>query len=240
MKKAFLLVFLLTTQISWGQIDSLPPNNDNIDSILFLIFQFPPLQELLDNAAEESYLVKSREALIQVKRSEFLKVKNDWLGLITLRGSVGYGNSVVDLSQSNLANPIATNINSVLFNFGVIVKFSPEYWANRKLEIKRFEGYLDYEKALRGEAKLLISKKITDAYLELEYYKNVYLKASASLESNRSTLRLVKKKFIEGEIDIMFYNEVELKNLKLEIEVEDYKQNLKKAFYTLKQLLETD
>lgn len=240
MKKAFILVFFLITQVSWAQIDSIPPNNNQIDSILLLIFQLPPLEELLDEAAEESYLVKSRKALIQVKEHEFKKVKNDWLSLISLRGSLGYGNSAIGLNQSNLNEPIATNINSVLFNFGVIVKFSPEYWANRKHEIKTFEAFIDYEKALKGEAKLLVSKKITDAYLLLEYYKNIYLKASAGFEINRSTLRLVKKKFIEGEIDIVLYNDIILKNLKLELEVEDYKQNLKKAYYDLDRLLSTD
>ena len=240
MKKAFILVFFLAAQVSWAQIDSIPPSNDRTDSILLLIFQLPPLEEILETAANESYLVKSREALIKVKEHEFKKVKNDWLSLISLRGSLGYGNSAIGLSQSNLNDPIATNINSVLFNFGGIIKFSPEYWANRKHEIKKFEAFLEYEKALRGEAKLLVSKKVTDAYLELDYYKNIYLKASAGFESNRSTLRLVKKKFIEGEIDIVLYNDIILKNLKLELEIENYKQNLKKAYYTLERLLSTD
>jgi len=236
MKKALLLVFLLTAQICWSQQDSLS-NNDKVDSILSLIYQLPPLEELLDDATEKSYLVKSRDALIQVKENEFKKIKNDWLNLLSFRGSVGYGNSIIDINQSNLGGGIASNVNTVLFNVGVIVNFSPEYWANRKHETKILEAHIDYEKALKGEAKLIVAQKITDAYLELEYYKNIYLKASASYESNRSTLRIIKKKFVEGEIDIMLYNDIILKDLKLELEIENYKQNLKKAYYNLQRLL---
>jgi len=239
MRKALILVFFLTTQVSWAQTDSLP-NNDKMDSILSLIYQLPPLEELLASATEESHLVKSRKALIDIREHQFKKVKNDWLSLLSLRGSVGYGNSLVDLNQSNLGGAIVSNVNTMLFSFGVIVKFSPEYWANRKHEIKTFEAYIDYEKALKGEAGLIVAEKITNAYLSLEYYKNIYLKASAGFESSRSTLLLVKKKFIEGDIDIVLYNDIVLKNLKLELEVEDYKQNLKKAYYDLQRLLSTD
>jgi outer membrane protein TolC len=240
MKIALILVFFLTSQISWGQKDSIPPNNGSVDSILSLIYQLPPLKELLDNATEKSYLVQSRIALIKIKENEFKKIKNDWLDLVSFRGSVGYGNSIVDLSQSNLAGGIASNINTVLFNVGVIVNFSPEYWVNRKFKIKISEAHVDYEKALKGEAKLIVAEKITNAYLELEYYKSIYLKASAGYESNRSTIRLVKKRFIEGEIDIVLYNDIILKNIKLELEVENYKQNLKKAYYNLQRLLSSN
>lgn len=236
MKKALILVFFLTAQISWGQKDSLPNKND-VDSILSLIYQLPPLEELLDEAAEGSYLVKSRDALIQIKENEFKKIKNDWLNLLAFRGSIGYGNSIIDINQSNLGGGIASNVNTVLFNVGVIVNFSPEYWANRKFEKNILEAHIDYEKALRGEAKLTVAQKITDSYVELDYYKNIYLKASAGYESNRSTIRLVKKKFIEGEIDIVLYNDIILKNIKLELEIEGYKQNLKKAYYNLQRLL---
>jgi len=236
MKNALILAFFLTTQIGWGQKDSLPTNN-KIDSILSLIYQLPPLEELLDNAAEGSYLVKSRDALIKVKENEFKKIKNDWLDLLSVRGSLGYGNSIIDINQSNLGGGIASNVNTVLFNVGVVVNFSPEYWANRKYETKILEARIDYEKALRGEAKLTVAQKITDSYLELEYNKNIYLKASAGYESNRSTLRIVKKKFVEGELDIIQYNDFVLKNIKLELEIEGYKQNLKKAYYNLQRLL---
>lgn len=236
MKKVFIFVFVLATQISWGQKDSLP-NTDKIDGILSLIYQLPPLEDLLENATEGSYLVKSRDALIQVKENEFKKIKNDWLNVLSFRGSLGYGNSIIDINQSNLSGGIASNVNTALFNVGVIVNFAPEYWANRKHEVKILEAHIDYEKALRGEAKLTVAEKITDAYLELEYYKNIYLKASAGYESNRSTLQIVKKKFVEGDIDIMLYNDIVLKNLKLELEIEDYKQNLKKAYYNLQRLL---
>ncbi|MFT5648191.1 MAG: outer membrane protein TolC [Aureispira sp.] len=239
MRKALILAFFLATQVSWAQKDSLP-NNDPVDSILSLIYQLPPLEELLELSVSESHLVKSRTALVEIRENQFKKVKNDWLSLVSLRGSIGYGNSIVDLTQNNLQNPIASNINTVLFNVGVIVQFSPEYWANRKHDIKIFEAYVDYENALKGEAGLIIAKKITDAYLELEYYKNIYLKASAGYESNRSTLRLVKKRFIEGDIDIVLYNDIILKNLKLGLEIENYKQNLKKAFYNLQRLLPPD
>jgi outer membrane protein TolC len=239
MKKALILVFFLATQVSWAQNDSIPTNN-KVDSILSLINQLPPLEELLENTTEKSYLVKSRDALIQIKESEFKKMKNDWLGLVAVRGSVGYGNSIIDLSQSNLDSGVASRVNTVLFNVGLIVNFSPEYWANRKHEVNISKAHIDYEKALRGEAKLIVAKKITDAYLELDYYKNIYLKASAGYEANRSTLRLVKKKFIEGEIDIVLYNDILLKNIKLELEIENYKQNLKKAYYNLQRLLSTD
>ena len=239
MKKVLILVFFLATQVSWAQKDSLP-NDNPVDSILSLIYLLPPLEELLETSVSESHLVKSRIALLEIRKNQFKKVKNDWLSLVSLRGSVGYGNSLVDLTQNNLQNSISSNINSVLFNVGVIVQFSPEYWANRKHEIKIFEAYVDYENALKGEAGLIVAKKITDAYLELEYYKTIYLKASAGYESNRSTLRLVKKRFIEGDIDIVLYNDIILKNLKLGLEIENYKQNLKKAFYNLQRLLPTD
>jgi len=239
MRKALILVFFLAIQVSWAQKDSLP-NNDSVDSILSLIYLLPPLEELLEISVSESHLVKSRAALVKIRENQFKKVKNDWLSLVSLRGSVGYGNSLVDLTQNNLQNSVSSNINSVLFNVGVIVKLSPEYWANRQHEIKIFEAYVDYENALKGEAGLIVAKKITDAYLELEYYKNIYIKASAGYESNRSTLRLVKKRFIEGDIDIVLYNDIILKNLKLGLEIENYKQNLKKAYYDLQRLLSTD
>ncbi|CAA6816547.1 MAG: Unknown protein [uncultured Aureispira sp.] len=239
MRKALILVFFLASQVSWAQKDSLP-NNDSVDSILSLIYLLPPLEELLEISVSESDLVKSRIALLEIRENQFKKVKNDWLSLVSLRGSLGYGNSLVDLTQNNLQNSVSSNINSVLFNVGVIIKFSPEYWANRQHEIKIFEAYVDYENALKGEAGLIVTKKITDAYLELEYYKNIYIKASAGYESNRSTLRLVKKRFIEGDIDIVLYNDIILKNLKLGLEIENYKQNLKKAYYDLQRLLPTD
>lgn len=236
MKTILILAFYLVPQISWSQIDSLSPDN-KVDSILSLIYQLPPLEELLDNATETSYLVKSRDALIKIKENDLKKIKNDWLNILSFRGSLGYGNSIMDINQSNLGGGIASNVNTVLFNVGVVVSFTPEYWANRKHEVKILQAHIDYEKALRGEAKLTVAEKITDAYVKLEYYKNIYLKASIGFEANRSTLRIAKKRFVEGEIDIALYNDIVLKNIKLELEIEGYKQNLKKAYYNLQRLL---
>ncbi|BDS15593.1 TolC family protein [Aureispira anguillae] len=237
MRKLLILGFFFVAQIGWAQKDSLSTTNKT-DSLLLLIHQLPPLEELLEAAKKKSPLIKSRNALIKIKENEAKTIKNDWLNVLALKGSVGYGNSFIDVNQNNIG--IGSNINTVLFNVGVILNFSPEYWANRKHKLKILEGHVEYEKAVQEETILTIAEKITNSYLELDYYKSIYIKASAGYESNRATLQIAKKKFIEGDIDIAIYNDIVLKNIKLDLEIEGYKQNLKKAYYSLQRILAND
>lgn len=236
MRHLWVILFLLVVQTAWTQGDSLSLRQQE-DSILLLVYNLPPLKQLLQEAQKRSPLVQSQRALITIKENELKKIKNDWSKILSFRGSVGYGNSIMGINQSNLSVGIASNVNTVLFNVGVILNLSPEYWLNRKHEVNILEAQVNYQEAITNEAVLTITEKITDAYIELDYYKNIYIKASASFESNRSTLQIAKKKFLEGEIDIATYNDMLLKNMKLDLEIEGYKQNLKKAYYALDRIL---
>lgn len=223
---------LLWSCTAFAQQDS--SNTDpQFDNILAFVYQLPPVEELMEAGIRESALIRSREALINVKENELKKIRNDWLDILSFRGNVGYGNSFIDVNQSNLNGGVVSNVNTILFNVGVAVNLSPSYWVERKHEIEILKSYVSYEEAMKDEATLIISKKITDAYVTLVYYRDIYMRASAGYESNRSTLRLAEKKFLEGEIDIALYNDIKLKNIKLKLEIEGYKQNLKKAYYDL-------
>ncbi|BDS15544.1 TolC family protein [Aureispira anguillae] len=230
------LILLLFPSFALAQEDSLT-SEQQWDNILVFVYELPPLEELLQIATNRSSLVKSRDALIAVKENELKKIKNDWLDILSFRGNVGYGNSFIDVNQNNLNGGIASNINTVLFNVGVAVNLSPAYWVERKYEMKILKSYVAYERAMKDEAKLIVVQKITDAYVSLEYYRDIYTRASAGYESNRTTIQLARKQFLEGEINIATYNDIKLKDIKLKLEIEGYKQNLKKAYYTLQHLL---
>lgn len=233
--RSFLILFLFPS-FAFAQEDSLA-SEQQWDNILVFIYELPPLEELLEIATNRSSLVRSRDALIEVKENELKKIKNDWLDILSFRGNVGYGNSFIDVNQNNLNGGIASNINTVLFNVGVAVNLSPAYWVERKYEMKILKSYVAYERAMKDEAKLIVVQKITDAYVSLEYYRDIYTRASAGYESNRTTIQLASKQFLEGEIDIATYNDIKLKDIKLKLEIEGYKQNLKKAYYTLQHML---
>lgn len=234
-----LVVFIFTGFAAFAQMDTDTTQNEEqrMDEILAFVSDLPPLQTLIDIAIAESELLRSKEGLIKVKENELLRIKNDWLDIVSFQGNIGYGNGLLGVNQSNLTSDIITNTSSLRFNLGVLVNMSPAYWVERKNEINIRKGHLAYAEAMRDDAKVFIEEKVTSAYLQLEYYRDIYTTTTAAFELNRSTLKLAQKKFLEGDIDISFYNDIQLKNNKIQLEVENYKFNLKKAFYDLNRLI---
>jgi outer membrane protein TolC len=237
LKSLVLLLLLLFSSLLYSQDEDEVVLDYKMQDILEFVYELPPLEELVARAREESNLIKSREALILVKQNELAKIRHDWLDILSFKGNVGYGNGFIDVSQSNIADGIISNVNTVRFNIGLAVNLSPSYWVERKHEIKIRKAQLIYEKAMRDESTLIVLDKVTSAYLTLEYYRDIFIKSNAGFESNRFTLKLAQKKFLEGDIDIAMYNDIQLKNTKLQLEIEGYKLNLKKAYYDLESLL---
>jgi len=231
-----LMVILLSSSFLYGQEEG-EKVDSNMQDILEFIYQLPPLDKLVAQAEENSNLIKSRDALILVKQNELAKIKHDWLDVLSFKGNVGYGNGLIDVSQSNITDAIVSNVNTLRFNIGLAVNLSPSYWVERKHEIKIRKAQLAYEKAMRDQSTVIVLDKVTSAYLTLEYYRDIFIKSNAGFESNRATLKLAQKKFLEGDIDIAMYNDIQLKNTKLQLEIEGYKRNLKKAYYDLESLL---
>lgn len=235
MKKTILQLLLLicsTTPLVWAQTDSSMMDSQT-EKILSFIYKLPPLEELISKAIDQSSLIKSRDALVRVKENELARIKNDWLNILSFKGNVGYGNSFIDVNQSNLANGINSNVNTVLFNVGVGINLSPSYWVERKHELDIRKSYVEYEQAMQQEANQAVKQSITDLYINIEYYRDIFLASLAGYEANRITIRLAEKKFVEGEIEISIYNDIILKHIKLQLEIEGYKQNLKKSYYEL-------
>ncbi len=235
---ALVISGLLLSQSVFAQQDSLRKTEEaEFNEILKFVYQLPPLEGLVQRALEVSALIKSKEGVIKVKENELLRIKNDWLDILTFQGNVGYGNGLLGINQSNLSTDVVTNTNSVRFSIGVAVNLSPSYWVERKHEINIRKGHLAYAEAMKDDTRGFVREKVTNAYLTLEYYRDIFIKASAGFESNRSTLKMAQKKFMEGDIEISIYNDIQLKNNKLKLELEQYKLNLKKNYFDLKLLL---
>jgi len=211
--------------------------DDETTAILTLIYQLPSIDTLILWAQDRSHLLDGRAALIRVKQSELARIKTDWVDVFSLKGNIGYGNSFIDVNQDNLSQAIISNVNALRFNIGIGINLSPSYWVERKHEINARKAHLEYAEAMREELAQSVSEKVTAVYVALEYYKEVFMKANASYESNCATMKLGEKKFLEGEIDIATYNDLQYKHLKMKFEIEDYKRNMKKAYYDLKRLL---
>lgn len=238
---SYLTVFfiLFSSSYSFAQSDSFDTGNESatMEQIMNFIIDLPPLETLIQLAIEESELMKSKQGIIKVKEHELLRIKNDWLDIVAFQGNIGYGNGLLGVNQSNLTSDVITNTNSVRFNVGVLVNLSPAYWVERKHEINIRKGHLAYAEAMKNDAKTYIAEKVTLAYLQLEYYRDIFTQTSAAYELNRSTLKLAHKKFLEGDIDISFYNDIQLKNNKIQLEVQNYKFNLKRSYHDLARLI---
>ncbi len=234
----FYILFL--SRHSFAQTDSVYIENETVtmEQIMTFVIDLPPLETLIEIAIEESELMKSKQGIIKVKEHELLRIKNDWLDIVAFQGNIGYGNGLLGVNQSNLTSDVITNTNSVRFNVGVLVNLSPAYWVERKHEINIRKGHLAYAEAMKNDAKTFIAEKVTLAYLQLEYYRDIFTETSAAYELNRSTLKLAQKKFLEGDIDISFYNDIQLKNNKIKLEVENYKFNLKRSYHDLIRLID--
>jgi outer membrane protein TolC len=235
---ALLLIAFFSGNSIYAQQDSIQLQEDlELNEILKFVYQLPPLEEVIERALVVSNVLKGRDGNITVKENELMRIKNDWLNIVSFQGNVGYGNGLLGINQSNALNEVVTNTNSIRFALGVSVNLSPAYWVERKHEINIRKGNLAYANAMKEDAKDFIRKKVTTAYLTLEFYRDIFIKACAGIESNRSTLKIAQKKFLEGEIEISIYNDIELKNNKLILELEKYKLNLKKSYFDLKLML---
>ena len=125
---ALVISGLLLSQSVFAQQDSLRKTEEaEFNEILKFVYQLPPLEGLVQRALEVSALIKSREGVIKVKENELLRIKNDWLDILTFQGNVGYGNGLLGINQSNLSTDVVTNTNSVRFSIGVAVNLSPSY-----------------------------------------------------------------------------------------------------------------
>lgn len=237
--KYFILVFccFLGYNQLHGQQDSTSLLDDETVAILTLIYQLPPVDTLVKWGHDRSYLLKGRSALIRVKQSELAKIRTDWVDIFSFKGNVGFGNSFIDVNQDNLSQAIVSNVNALRLNIGVGINLSPSYWVERKHEINTRKARVEFEQAMKDELAQSVTEKITTAYVMLEYYKEVFLDANAAYESNCATIKLGEKKFLEGEIDISTYNDLQFKHVKLKMEIEGFKRNMKKSYYDLKRLL---
>jgi len=226
----------------WGakplmaQVDSIVIDTQT-QQIILDIQNLPPLDTLIKYALNSSPLLKSREALVGVKENELRKVKHDWLDIFSVGGNVGYGNGMLDVNQSNISEGIVTNSNTVRFGLSLQLRLSPSYWVERKHDINIKKAHLAYEEAMFEESQQIIRHKITQAYLEVKYYQALFHQAVANYEASRVTMKFNKHQFLEGQIDIELYNNVQLKHNKLAMNIENYKMNLKKSYYILKQAL---
>ena len=229
------IILMLLSHICLAQTDTSITVSEEVtmEEIMAFVIDLPPLETLIEIAIEESELMKSKEGIIKVKEHELLRIKNDWLDIVSFQGNIGYGNGLLGVNQSNLTSDVITNTNSIRFNLGVLVNLSPAYWVERKHEINIRKGHLAYAEAMKNDAKTFIAERVTLAYLQLEYYRDIFRQTSAAYELNRSTLKLSQKKFLEGDIDISLYNDIQLKNNKIQLEVENYKFNLKRSYHDL-------
>lgn len=234
-KQILVLVVMLCFPLSkQAQSDTVM---QDMNAIIAFVSQLPPLETLVQQAIANSKTLESKAALVSIKENELALIEKDWVTLFAVKGNVGYGNSFVDVNQTNLVDGVISNVNTVLFNVGVSVDLSPSYWVERKHKLDIQRSYVDFARSMENETKQMIRSQVTSAYLQLEYNRDVYLQVSAGAESNRSTVQLAEKKFLEGEIDIAMYNDIKMKAVKLKLEINSYKRNLRQSYYNLIQLV---
>ncbi|MCP4438418.1 MAG: TolC family protein [Aureispira sp.] len=215
------------TQVDSTSIDA------STQKVLAIIYNLPPLQTLVDTALQNSIMLKAKDQLVKVKYNELAKIKNDWLDIFAIQGGVAYGNGSIAATQSGFPEVALSNNSTFRFNIGLSMSMSPTYWVKRKNETNIRKAHLQYEKYMRQESNKLIEQAVINAYLALEFYREAFLVGNAGYESNYATVLLAEKKFLESDIDIAMYNDIQLKHTKLALEIEGYKRNLKKAFYNL-------
>ncbi|MCH2045988.1 MAG: TolC family protein [Saprospiraceae bacterium] len=229
-----IILMIITIQFGQAQTNS---DSTSLDSktkkLLGIIYNLPPMEDLVDTAIANSISLNGKNQLIRVKQNELARIKNDWLNIFAVQGGLSYGNGSIAARQSNFNDVVLSNNSTVRFSIGISMSFSPSYWMERKNEINIRKAHLEYEKITKDEVKHLIRQAVINAYLALEFYREAFLVANAGYESNHATVLLAEKKFLEGDIDIALYNDIQLKHTKLAMEIEGYKRNLKKAFYDL-------
>lgn len=233
----FLILFILMFSIV--QLSRAQSNTDSTSldtktqKLLGIIYNLPDMEDLIDTAIFNSISLNGKDQLVRVKQNELARIKNDWLDIFAIQGGVAYGNGSIAARQSNFNDVVLSNNSTLRFSIGVSMSLSPSYWMERKNEINIRKAHLEYEKIMRDETINLIRQSVINSYLALEFYREAFLVANAGYESNHATVLLAEKKFLEGDIDIALYNDIQLKHTKLAMEIEGYKRNLKKAFYDL-------
>lgn len=196
--------------------------------------KIPSLQELIDSALLRSPLIKSQQNLINVKQEEISMLKKDWAKYLSLKTGVAYGTGGVNLNQASdaLTNVISTN-KSYRYDAGLYLSVSPSDLINRKNKMKIQQNKLDYEYQKQQEQindlKQFISEKYGDFSLRFDLFK-VY---NSLKESSNTNLLQAKIDFENGNLPLISYNDILLKNAKVNEEFEISKNNLLNAKYIL-------
>lgn len=183
----WLLAILLLGSPLWGQeegvvsvqVDSLERSrpilsSDSVESEAFdpesIFGKIAPLEELIDRAIVHAASLKLQDEVLMEQLLKYRIEKKQWLQYFSLQGQASYGtgSGLTAIDNGTIVASRVTNQTNLLYNGGLALKINPEYWANRKNNLRVLESKMAQTKA----TKRIIIQQIRE--LVVQRYQAVY------------------------------------------------------------------
>ncbi len=212
--------------------DTIHSFNPIVDNIVDYI---PPLSVLIDSALENSYLLKSKYAELQMSNCNLASKRIDYTKFFSANLSYSYGNQ-----QSILNNELAlinTRSTSSNWGVGVAVKVPLNSILDYKNQIKNerynYEKiYYDYS-SLRQQVRL----EIIDKYNELIFIQKTMQFKHTSMIDFLVQLKMAELQFKDAQISISVLSSMRIESTKTQFEFEQIKHQFINSYYTLQELV---
>ncbi|MEO0897502.1 MAG: TolC family protein [Bacteroidota bacterium] len=181
---------------------------DSARLVPFNPYKIAPLEDLVIRAWEYSAQLEYNGHLLEEQVANYKVEKKKWLQFITGRASMSYGTGS-GLFASDNGTVVATqltNQENLLYNTGVGITLSPEYWVNRKQNLRVMEARMAQVRSNKEIIKQELRGIVVERYVAYQNALKVLKVHAAAMESYAISHETAAIYFNKGDLNITEYN----------------------------------
>lgn len=235
-KNLYSIICIYFIVLQFGNLNAQMSNSSNDTIFKSNIFEFPPLEVVIDSVIKNSAMVNFRKNHVGVKESTLASERIYWTRNFGVQGDARYGNlSNFATNSDGVSNTAAlTTTRQFNYSIGIYLKFPVFDFFNRKnqlalakLEVQEAENMVEFQKQE-------IRQTVIRMYQDMLLKKNVLQIRSKSLADAKVNMQMVEKEFRNGVVAISEY--VRINSITANMEA-DYEKAMSE-FITVKKMLE--
>lgn len=146
-----------------------------------------PLEDLIDRAVQHAANLKYQDEIIREQYLKYKIEKKQWLQFVSLQGQVSYGtgSGLTAIDNGTVVASRVTNQTNLLYNGGLSIKLDPEYWGNRKDNLRVLEAQMAQTRATKQILVQQIREMVVQRYQALLNSLSLVKLHAEALETSR-------------------------------------------------------
>ncbi|MCI4671020.1 MAG: TolC family protein [Bacteroidia bacterium] len=215
--RVWVLCFLmgLSTSFSLGQdmaVDSTTLDSMAVDSgVQRIVYvsdmsfgKLAPLEVLIDRAIEHAASLNFQNEILSEQRIKYRIERRQWAQFLSLQAQTSYGtgSGLTAIDNGTVVASRVTNQTNLLYNGGVALKINPEYWLNRKDNLRVLEAQMAQTKATKQMLIQQIREIVVERYQAVINSNRLVRLHAHALENSRIEHETTKLFYERGDITI--------------------------------------